>query len=164
MAAVSTIAIVGLGVAATSAVMQYDAGKKAAAAGRRQAEEMQAQGRIAQRQADLQNARQIRSAVRQARIARASMVNTAANAGTISSSGVLGGTGSLDSQLQSNLSFFGQMRELNEDANESKVRAGQAAGDAAVAQAESAQWGAIGSLGGTIFSGAGGFKTIFNAK
>jgi hypothetical protein len=179
MAAVSTIVgVVGLGIAAVSAVEQHDAQKEAAEAGRRQADAMQEQAghqrnqlELNRKQADLQAARQVRSAVRQARIARASVINTGANANTSGSSGVLGGASSISSQNASNMSFFSSMGSLNNQVIDSQVaqghaaaRAGAAQGDAYVAQAEAAQWGALGNLGGTIFSSAGGFRTIFGGN
>lgn len=156
-----TVALVGGIVSGVSAYKQYEAGKDAADATRRQADETRRQGQIAQRQADIQNARQMRAAVRQARIARASVVNTGANAGTLTSSGVTGGVSSIGSQLQSNLTTFNQLDQFNDEAVASQTAAGVAAADATIAKAESAQWGALGQLGGTVFEGAGGYKTIF---
>lgn len=164
MAAFSTIAIVGLGIMAASAYGQYEAGKDAADAQRGMAASQQRQAEIAQRQADIQNARTQRAAIRQARIARATVLNTGASAGTMESSGVLGGVGSVTSQERSNLGFFNQIGQLQAQTTESKMVEGQFAGDYATAQGRSAEWGALGSLGSTIFSAAGGYRTIFGGN
>lgn len=145
-----TIAIVGLGIAGASAYMQYEAAKDQASATRRAAE-------AEQRRADIQNARAVRQSIRQARIARGTVVNTGANAGTSQSSGVLGGVASVGSQLNSNVDYLNQSTAVAKEYASAQADAGAAAGEAA-------QWGALGNLGGTIFSSAGGFQTIFGGN
>lgn len=153
---------------------------------------VQARADLEQRRADIQNNRTARDAIRAARIARARLVNSAANAGTVMSTAVRGGAGSVMSQLYSELGYFGQLQELNQasyltqlvesDANVSaskasaKAQIAQGRGAAALAVAQgtgSAQQAvgnanvnraaALGQLGGTIFAAGGGYKTIFGA-
>jgi hypothetical protein len=170
-----SIAIVGLGFQAASFVMnqgakddQADAARAQAAATERQAEAQRKQAEIAQRKADMDNARATRAAIRQSRIARASVMNTGANAGTFNSSGVLGGVGSIGSQLGSNMGYFTGQQDANAQITAAQgqqadaiIAGGYAAADAQVAQGNAAQAGAIGGLGQSIFNAAGGFKTIF---
>lgn len=102
-------------------------------------------------------------------MARATVINAGANSGTLNSSGVQGGVSSVVAQNSANMSFFSQMGTLNSGVLDTQIaqgaaaaRAGQAGGDITVAQAEGAQAGALANLGGTIFSAAGGYKTIFS--
>lgn len=174
----TVLAVAGFAASAFSAIQQMDAAEDAAQAQREQGEAMNRQAaaqreqfELNKRQSDIENARSVRTAVRQARIARAAIINSGANAGALQSSGVEGGAGSIGSQLGGNLTYFGQMGTLNNQVIDTQIRQGAAASDAgaaqgraAVAQQESASWGALGSLGGTVFSGAGGFKTIFGGN
>ena len=65
------------------------------------------------RRANVENIRAARTAVREARIARAQIVNTAANNNTQASSGAIGGASSVVAQLGANLSFFNQLQVQN---------------------------------------------------
>jgi hypothetical protein len=162
MPAVTTIAMVGLAVAATGAYMQYEAGQDAKAANNRMADAQRQQAQLAQRQADINNARQVRTAVRQARIAQAALVNQGATHGTMTSSGVQGGVASVIAQNSSNMDYYASMREINGGVTATQVEQAGAQADLGAAQATAATGGALGSLGGSIFNGAGGFKTIFD--
>ena len=150
------------GDAADAAAQQAQASRVAAGAQRERAE-------LEARRADIANARQLRGAVRQARIAAATLRNQGANAGTSSSSGVLGGAGSVVSQGSANVGYFGQMTDINGQVLETqntesnaRIAGGVAAGAGYQAEASANQWGAFANLGGTVFQGAGGFKTIFD--
>lgn len=178
MPALTTIAMVGLGVAGVSAMEQNRQARHAASAAGEQSAALQDQAAsqreqfaLQQQQADIVNTRTVREAVRQARVARAAIINAGGNTGTLGSSGVQGGASSVNAQLSGNLNFFGTMAGLNRSITDTAIdqsvaaeRAGVAGGKAAVAQANSAAWGAYGNLGGTIFSGAGGFRTIFGGN
>lgn len=176
MAAFTSILAWGaLAATGVSAYQQYESGQDASEAAERQAVAAQRMSKAQEeraaleaRRADIQNARTVRSAIRQQRLVRAAVINTGANAGTSGSSGVIGGVGSLGSQLASNLGFFGQMGDINSQVLTTqrteagaRTEAGYAQGEMYEAEASGRQWGAIGNLGGTIFSGAGGFRTIF---
>lgn len=73
------------------------------------------------KQANIENIRNVRASVRQARMARSSIVNQGANSGTGGSSGVAGGTASVASQLASNLNFFSQMHSLSAQAQGARL-------------------------------------------
>ena len=158
------LAWAALAVTAVSAYQQHEAAGDAADAANQASVAQQRQAQLEQRRADIQNARQLRSAVRQARIARASVLNQGANAGTSFSSGVLGGVDSVTSQERSNTGFFNQLSDLQGQTTEAKIAEGAAMADVSEAQADSNRAAAIGSLGGTIFSAAGGYKTIFGGN
>lgn len=163
MPALTTIiAGIGLGISAIGAIGQMSAQSNAKDAAARQAAAQQEQARLEQQKADIANTRNLRTAVRQARIARGSVINQGANAGTSTSSGVVGGAGSVVSQNASNTSFFNTNSALNSQITETQITQGQAAAEAGSAQGEAATFGALGSLGGTVFHEAGGFKTIFS--
>lgn len=162
MPAVSTLAIIGLAVSAVGTFVQMDAAKDAQDAQEQQAAAQREQAMLENRRADISNARQLRNAIRQARIARATILNTGANVGTMSSSGVLGGTASIDSQRNSNVGFFGAMDQLNDKVTNTQMAQADAQVQMGEAQGQAAVGGALGTIGGGIFSGAGGFKTIFS--
>lgn len=173
-----TAALIGGAIALGGAVMQYSAQKSAAKAannaamaGMMQAQEMRRQGELEQKRADINNARSLRAAIRNSRIARATVVNAGANAGTMTSSGVMGGVASIASQDAANRGYFGQMTDINEDVYASQgeqykwqMYEGQARMAAGAAQGRAAMGGAIGSVGQSIFSAAGGFNTVFGGK
>jgi hypothetical protein len=171
-------AAIGIGMVGASAIEQNRQARHAANAAEDQSAALQAQARaqreqfaLEQRKADIANARTVRQAVRQARVARAAIINAGGNTGTLGSSGVQGGASSVGAQLSSNLDFFGTMAGLNRSVTDTQIdqsvaaeRAGVAGGRIAVANAESAAWGAMGQLGGTIFHDFGGFKKIFGGN
>lgn len=98
-----------------------------------------------QRRADAENLMKVRQEVRKARIAQASMVNTAASTGGMGGSGLAGGMSSVSSQLGGNLSFMENI------ARENSVILG-AQTTAAKAQSNAAIYGQVGQLSNTIFS------------
>src|SRR5690349_10433438 len=102
---ISWIAIAGLAVSAAGTVSSMESQRKAANAQKDQAA-------FQKRIADVKNMRAQRDAIRQARIARAQVVNAGANSGTSTSSGVEGGASSVGSQLGGNLSYFGEVGGL----------------------------------------------------
>lgn len=151
MAAISTIvAVGGLALSAGSKVMEYQAQKK-------QQSEMKRQAELAKRKADIENARALRQSIRQSRLQQGSLVNQGAAAGALMSSGVQGGQSSILAQQGANQSYFGEVGTINRENVNSNVRMGEA-------QYSAQTWGTLGSLGGTIFSGAEGFKTIFGGN
>jgi hypothetical protein len=143
--------------------MQYQSAQEQKGASKRQAEESRVQAGLEQKRADIQNTRQLRTALRQSRISRANVENAGANAGTSNSSGVLGGVASIGTQSAANVGFFGQMGELSSQITASNQRQGNAAADYGQAAGDAAIWGAFGSLGNSVFQGAGGYKTIFSS-
>ncbi len=151
MAAISTmVAVGGLALSAGSKVMEFKQQKK-------QQAEMRKQTELAKRRADVENARALRQSIRESRLQAGSVLNQGASSGALFSSGVQGGLSSIASQQGANMSYFGEQGSINRQQAESAVREGNAAYSAA-------SWGALGGLGGTIFSGAGGFSTIFGGN
>lgn len=113
-APVISLVAAGVGVAATVAgtVASIKSQKEQRKAAR-------AQARIA----ELQRSRERRDTIRRARIARAQIENQVGSAGLLASSTATGGTGSIQSQLGSNLSFLDQAGSLNAQSNRSLERA-----------------------------------------
>lgn len=104
---------------------------------------------LQRRSDELKQNRERRQVIREARIKRATIEQSGANQGATESSAVSGGAGGVTSQASANLSFLDstgaltQANQFQQDAN---------------------SWGAVAGLGQTIFSGAGGFKTIFGGS
>lgn len=146
--AMTAIAIGGLVLSGVSTVAGMSAQSDSARAQRR-AQEYQ------RRMDELRQNRERRQAIREQRIKTAQVIQAGANQGAVTSSAVQGGSGSLQSQLSSNLSFLDSM---GRNAN----LASQANQQALNASSRAQNFGAMAGLGGTIFSAAGGFGTIFN--
>ena len=124
------VAGIGLALSAVGTFKQAQAQKKAA--------------KISQAQANLQERRERRRIVRAARAQRANIVAAEANqVGAGATSAAAGGAGAVTSNQSANLSF------LNNSARLQTAFAG--------AQSDAATFGALASVGGQIFSGAGGF-------
>jgi hypothetical protein len=97
---------------------------------------IQAQKKAAKKQdklANLSARRDRRRAIREARLARATTLNTGAQVGAGESSGVAGGIASTGSQLGSNLGFSTQSQALGKDISRLNSRAALFAGIAGVA-------------------------------
>ena len=138
MPAAAIIAGVGLAVTAVGTVATISAQNKAAAAQKKQyAYERQIQTN--------KSVRERRDAIRAARLTQGALVQAGANQGASDTSAALGGLGSIQSQLDSNLSFL--------DTNTSLAnRAGQQAGIAKTAETAASNWGAITALGMAVFN------------
>lgn len=141
-------AVVGTGVSIYSS-------QKAAGAYAQSAAAQREANRFQRQQADLQAARQKRDAIRQSRIAQASVQQSAENQGVSGSSAAIGGQASIQSQLNSNLSFLDQYSSLSDAASDALGRASvyQSKGNQFTANAQSA--GAISSLAFQVFGAAG---------
>lgn len=143
---VALLALATVGATAASIQQTRQAGKQA----KRQFE-------AEQRKAEIENVRNVRQQVRQARLAQAAMLNTAAVGNTMGSSGVLGGMSSIGSQLQGNLGFMSDIATENTAISSAAISAAGASSRAQV-------FGQIGQLAGTIFSDMGGFNKMFPAE
>lgn len=110
--------------------------------------------RDARIQNDLQAARQRRDAIRQARLAQGALATKGASQGVQNSSGVLGGQGSIQSQLNNNLSFLDQYNALSTDASINLDKAATATG-------WSSDFGKISDLGMTVFGNAPHIQRVF---
>ena len=141
-----TLAYIAIGTQAVGTIASANEQRKAGKAAQRQyaAEE---------RKSEVQNVRSVRQQIREARLAQASMTNVAAQTGAMGSSALAGGVSSVGSQLSGNLNYMQQIAKEN-------TAIGAAAAEGAQAMSNAAVYGAIGELGGTIFSGMGGFKAL----
>lgn len=93
------------------------------------------------------------NAIRAARLQQGALLQTAANTGAGESSVALGALGSIQSQLNSNLSFLDTNQKL---AN----LAGYYASQANIHSSKAQTWAGVADLGMTIFSSAGGFNAF----
>lgn len=100
--------------------------------------------RAERQKAEIQNIQKTRQAIRAARLAQGAMVNQAALAGGMGSSGLAGGTGSIGSQVSGQLNYMQQIAEQNTNIFSAQVQGAKAQSNAAI-------WGAVGDLGGTIW-------------
>lgn len=144
------LAIAGLVLAGVGMAVQIEQGQEAASDRKKQ---MAYEKRIA----DVKNLRSQREAIRAARVARAQVVNAGANSGTSGSSGVMGGASSVESQLGGNLSYFGEIGGLQDNVFDSQLSAAGHEGNAAMG-------GALGQLGGSVFSAGGGWTTVMGGN
>jgi hypothetical protein len=110
-------------------VMSYNSQKKASAASAKQQQ--------------LSTDRSNRQAIREAQLQRAMAISAASSMGALGGSALSGGLGSLSSQLGSGLGFSSQMSSLSKDIEKYQQKA--------------ATWGAVASMGSTVFSAVGGF-------
>lgn len=139
-------AVVGAGAAVVGTVKTIEAQNKAA---RAQKQQYAFERQISQNR----SMRERRDAIRAARIAGANLVQGAENSGGSGTSAALGGLGSIQSQLNSSLSFLDTQGRLADK--------GSAAGQAAADANRSAQnWGAVTQLGMAIFDRAAPYAKI----
>ena len=146
MPAVPIIAAVGATVAAGATVVSaVNAGKA-----RKEAKQ---QYKYERQLADNRAAKRRTEAIRAARLQSGALLQTAANSGAGESSIALGALGSIQSQLNSNLSFLDTNQKLEN-------LAGYHASRQNIYQSKSQTWGAISQTGMQIFSAAGGFNAF----
>lgn len=125
-------AVIGAVATVGGTVMQYKQQKKAAAASKKQQ--------------DLNTSRSNRQSIREAQLRRAEAMAAASSMGAIGGSALAGGLGSLGSQLGSGLGFSSQMSSLSSDIEKY--------------QGKAAMWGAVASMGGSLFQAGGGFDGL----
>lgn len=174
-----SLATVGTGAFIGSQIDQIRASGDLADAANQNAAE---QTRLAERayqaekqRADIQNIRNIRSSIRQARIAAGSMQNLGFQTGGAGSSGLAGGVSSVQSQLAGNVNYAGTMSAYGNQISQANLGMAQSSARYASASADAQQTmaiaGTIGNTIGTIFGPVGlsegfdkisaGFKTKF---
>lgn len=146
MPAVPIVAAVGAAVTAGATVMSAVQAGKAR-------KDMREQYKYERQLANNRSARERVNAIRQARVAQGAMLQTAANSGAERSSVALGALGSIQSQLNRNLSFLDTNQKLSN-------LAGYYASQANIRSSSSQTWSAISSLGMQVFQGAGGFNAF----
>lgn len=130
------VAVVGTAASIYSSQQQASAQKK----------QIEAQRRMA----DIENARQRREAIRQARIARASVISQGEAQGVSGSTGIAGSVAGIQQQMGYNLSFLDQMQAANTQA----AVFGQKAAD------YGAQANMFGQIASTAYNDFGGKKEI----
>lgn len=133
---------VTLSLLAVTAYSTYQQGE----AQREQKEQTQKQYAAEQRRTEIQNIRNTRQQIREARLRQSSMTNIAAQTGGVGGSAVAGGVSSVGSQLASNVNYIGEIAAQNTAYSQAGMQVASAAGDAAM-------WGGIGKISGTIFEG-----------
>ncbi len=126
------LAVIGAVTSVAGTVVSYSASQKAAKAN--------------ERQQNLATSRQNRSAIREAQIKRAQALNTAAQVGAGTGSGISGGVGSLSSQLGSGLGFSSQMSALSTQITKY--------------QKQASLWGDIAGLGKLAYQQGGGMEGV----
>lgn len=127
-----TFAVIGAVASVAGTVISYKNQKKAS--------------QTAQRQQDLQTARERRQAIREAQIRRAQTLAAGADQGATGSSAIAGGLSSLGSQLGSGLGFSTAMSAMSRDINKYNQRA--------------STWSAIAGIGSNMFQSSGGWAAI----
>lgn len=154
------VAVAALAVSAGSAYMSYEQQKKASRNQRRAADE---QRKInAQQEANnaQQAARERRQQIREERVRRARILQSSENMGVGDSSGSLGATGSLATNLSDNLgSNLSALRSAQIISRHSQRQADfmSAAGQN---MANANMWGQVSSFAGSVFSAAGGYGAL----
>ena len=103
------------------------------------------------RKAEVQNIRNVRQQIREARMAQASMTNVAAQTGGMGSSALAGGTSSVGAQLAGNLSYMSDIADQNTAITNAAISATQWQTTATI-------FGAIGSVAGTYGKATGKLK------
>lgn len=100
-----------------------------------------------QRKAEVQNIRNVRAQIREARMSQAAMTNVGAQVGGMGSSALAGGISSLGSQLASNLGYMSDIAQEN-----------TAISNAAIA---ASGWQTTSTIFGTIGSGAQMYSKMY---
>lgn len=153
---------IALGTSLYSAFKQNQGAQDLAANAAAQAQLTRQQLELQKQQSEVENIRKVRAQVRQARLTRSAIVQSAANTGTSLSTGAIGAAGSVGTKLAGELDYFGGTAERQAKGLDLQVESGNLSARAGQIQGDMAQWGAIGGLAGTIFSeGFGGYKELF---
>lgn len=142
MGLVTALAIASLVIAAGSAYMSHQ-DQVAARKEQKKAAATAAAENAAQQQAD------IRNQVRSQRVRTAQIIQASSNSGTLGSSGEIGGTSALASQVDSNVATIS--RNANSQAG---VAANQNAASGYLGNAQT--WGAVGQIASSSFSSLSG--------
>lgn len=143
------VALIALAVTAASTAYSVDQQKKAGEAQQEGQDIASAQ----QKSVDLANKRQ---QMREERIRRAQIEQSSANQGVGGSSGEAGAVSALGAQVGANIASINQGQMAAEGISGAMSKAAGATQRAQVAQG-------VASLSGTVFSGAGGFNSIFSS-
>lgn len=151
------------GFSAGAAEDSAKASREQADATKRAQEQARQQYAAESKKAEVQNIRSVRQQIRQARIARSSMLNVGAQTGGMGGSGLAGGISSVGSQLGSNLDYMSQVAKQNTAIGGFALGYSNEMANASIAssrqQLASTQLG----LGMSIFGGMGGYDKVAKA-
>jgi len=165
MAAISTIvAVAGLAVAAGGAYMSYRQQREAARNQRRAQEEQRKMNAIQEARQAQEAARERRAQIREERVRRARILQASSNLGVGESSGELGATGALATNLGSGIGHNVGVLDMASRMSAHSQRQADFLSAAAQNQARSSMWGQASSFGSQIFNQAGGFNSIFSGQ
>jgi hypothetical protein len=157
---VATVMAISAGVTAFSVYQQMEAADDAKADRQRAYEEQQkAQGEQKAMNA-AQEAAAKRQQIREERVKRARIMQSATGTGVGEGSGEFGAVGSLGTQLGGNLGFLAGQNDAAGRISDYNQSASGFLSSAQNKIADANMWGSIGSLSMSIFQGAGGFKSL----
>ena len=170
MAAVSTLMYVGAGLYTAGKAYEITEQRKAVDAAERAAQEQlgfqQRKYAEEKKMADVSNIRSMRQSIRAARLASATMVNTAANKGGMGSSGVAGGTSAIAAQASGNLNYMMTQAQSNAGINADMLatagRTGEITAYGRQAGLNAQVGGMVTGLGGSVFNAYGGPEAFAN--
>lgn len=162
MAALSTLAIVGLAVSAAGVALNYSQQRKAQGLQEKAAyEQKKSNAQQSAMQAE-QAAQERRQQVREERVKRSQILNQATLTGTADSSGELGATAGMSTQLGSNIGVNQSMILGGQNITGFSQNAANFQTQAQSASNLGGLFGQVGGLGSSLFQSAGGWKTIFS--
>ena len=160
-AVVGGAVVAGGALSVYSSIEQSKQAKKAAGYQQQQAIAQNKQLEAQRKLANVRNMRERRRIARSARVARAETISRAEQTGTGGGSAIAGEVSSVGAQLGFNMGFLDTAQRHQSSAVSAGQEAALFGGRANIAQGRGATAAAIGGIGGTIFAGADGFKTIF---
>ena len=170
----AAVPIISLGFSVFSSIQQHNAQKKAAndaAAAAHQQADLQAQAEQARaRMSEVDAQRERVKQVREGRIRSAQVISSTGNEGLgfAGTSGNVGATSSIVSQVGNNIGNINQNMGFASEISNYNIAAGQAGAAGAEAQARgtanAAMWQSLGSVSDSIFQAKGGWTTIFGGN
>ena len=163
MATLTPVALgwLGLGAAAVGTVASISQGQAARRDAERAANE---QKKINAEQAaanTMQFERERRQQVREERIRRSQILNTAAQTGTEGSSGEAGAIGGMSSNLGANMGTNQASLVRGQTITGFAQKAADYQTQSQSHMGRSSMWGSVANLGTSMFGAAGGFNTVF---
>lgn len=154
------IAVAGLVMAVAGTAMAVVSGNQARAAARHQADlQKQANAEIQARN-NAQRAQEQRQLIREARIKNARMEQMSANTGTTGSSGEMGASSAISTNLSSSLGMNNNISAITDNISELNSQIADSQVDQMNAQKTGVLGSGLTSIGGSMFSAAGGYKTV----
>lgn len=161
MAAATTLAWVGLAVAAGGTALNYTQQRRAQAAQKRAADDQRKGNAVQSAQQGQQAAQERRQQIREERIKRASILNSSENSGASGSSGEMGATGGMATQLGANLGANGSSILAGQQITGFAQSSANNMQSAASSQGRAQMFGQVAGIGSSMFGSAGGWQTIF---